>query len=222
LIIDPIGKREFTYGQLRDLSRAVGRNLQAKLRLQVGERIAIFSPNCPEYIIAVLGIAACGATISPASAGFSANELIYQLETSGSTALITHAALLDTALKAAQATNMPKERIFVIPEAPAATIPGGLTSFDALLSETGGSKLAVPRLNAKKELFALPYSSGTTGRPKGVKLSHFNIVANALQCVSIAAQGEVDVPPSHEVSVSILPFSHIYGTCSCLDHPSTQ
>lgn len=209
--IDPIKNRDYTFGQLRGLSQTFAANLQAQLQWNTGDCLAIFSPNCPEYIIAVLGGAACGATISPASAGFSLEELTYQFENCGATALITHASLLETTLKAAETCKISKQKVFVIANATSSTTPAGLTSFEAFLTKTGKSEFVAPKIAVKKDLVALPYSSGTTGRPKGVKLSHFNIVSNVLSCIVSLADGTLDNPPSDDAFISILPFSHIYG-----------
>jgi long-subunit acyl-CoA synthetase (AMP-forming) len=213
VVIDPVKKREYTFGQIRNLSQNFAGNLQSQLQFSTGQCLAIFSPNCPEYIIATLGGVACGAVISPASAGFSVEELTYQLQDSGATMLITHSSLLGTALKAAEACKISRNRIFVIDlDTSSAADLAGLASIESLLSDGGSPVWTRPKIEARSDLAALPYSSGTTGKPKGVKLSHHNLIANALQCVASLSKGTVDVPPSDEIFISVLPFSHIYGT----------
>ncbi|KIW00500.1 uncharacterized protein PV09_08020 [Verruconis gallopava] len=212
VLLDPIGKRELTFGQVRDLSRTFAYNLQTKLYLRKGECLGVFSPNCLEYVVSVLGGPAMGAYISPASVAFSVDELVYQLKNSGAKCLVTHAKVLDTALKAAKACNLPTKNLIVIQD-PSTSSPRqhGCTEFASLLTTTAGAQLVQPKFNVKADLLVLPYSSGTTGRPKGVRLSHHNVVSNLVSLVGSQNKGEVDVPPSDERMVAVLPFSHIYG-----------
>jgi 4-coumarate--CoA ligase len=212
IIIDPIKERQFTFGQLRTLTQRVAQNLHARLHWQKGDCLAIYAPNCPEYIIAMVGGIAAASTVSPASVSFGVDELTFQLQDSGAKALITHASVLDTALKAATASGIPRSNIFVIPEDPSTSDPaGGVVSFDSLLASNRSTRWVPPSINIRDDLVALPYSSGTTGRPKGVRLSHYNVVSNVFSMAIAWNDGIIDVPPSDDHFISVLPFSHVYG-----------
>lgn len=213
MIIDPIKKREFTFGQLKHLSQAFAGNLQQQLQWKKGETLAIYSPNCPEYIIALLGGFAAGAAVSPASVGFTVEELTHQLENSGAKALITHSGVLETALEAAKACRISSSKIFIIGDN---TSDG--ESIDSLMQDPGMKSFKLPDFDVKSDIVALPYSSGTTGRPKGVRLSHYNVVSNIL-CMNVALNdGKINIPSSNDKFISVLPFSHIYGKLTYLQH----
>jgi 4-coumarate--CoA ligase len=175
--------------------------------------LAIFSPNCEEYAVVVLGTIAAAGVISPASVGFGADELVYQLKDCGAKALVTHSSVLDVALKAAQACGIPKSHVILISDDDSASaLSEGVTSFGTITSAATPGPWERPRINIKEDLVALPYSSGTTGRPKGVRLSHYNLVSNVLSFWSSQNNGNIDAPGGNQRFISILPYSHIYGT----------
>lgn len=211
ILIDPIKKREYKFGQVHSLTQQFAQSLQVQLQWKKGDCLAVFSPNCPEYIITVLGTIAAAGVVSPASVGFGIDELTYQLKDCGARALVAHASVLDTALKAAQASGISKQYVFVIEDAPSTTPLPGPASFDSLLSPRVSGSFVRPHINVKEDLAVLPYSSGTTGRPKGVRLSHYNLVSNVLSIWASQSNGDPDASVSNDRFIAILPYSHIYG-----------
>jgi acyl-CoA synthetase (AMP-forming)/AMP-acid ligase II len=159
-----------------------------------GDVIALYLPNLPEYAIAFHGVSAAGAVNTTANPLYSAGELRHQLDDSGARLLVTVGPFLETAREAAEASAV--EEIFVIGE-------GDATPFAELL----GDPAEAPRVefDAAEDLAVLPYSSGTTGLPKGVMLTHRNLVANLIQTEGALASGPEDV------LIAVLPFFHIYG-----------
>lgn len=194
LIDGPTG-RIVTYADLVASVARVGSGLTAR-GFAKGDVLAILSPNLPEYAIAFLGAATVGGintTINPLS---TVDELRRYLEISHAKFLVTVPALLDVAREAATGSSV--QELFVFGDAEHAT------PFSALLEETGQPAPAVA-IDARHDVVALPFSSGTTGLSKGVMLTHYNLVAN------LAQTAPVEQLTTDEVLIGILPFYHIYG-----------
>ena len=167
----------------------------AKRGFRKGDVMALYSPNHPDYAVAILGVAAAGgasATINPL---YTAHEVAAQLQAAGAKFLLTIAPLLDRAKEAAARTGV--KEVFVI-----GSVPGVVSLEDLLDPEP-----SPPRhdCNARKDLAAIPFSSGTTGRSKGVMLTHFSVAANVRQCLAAGMVVESDRV------LATLPFFHIYG-----------
>jgi len=197
-LIDGPSGRSYSYAQMAGAIRLVAGNL-AKRGFKKGDVFAIYSPNLPEYALAFHGVALAGGVVTTASPLYTAGELAHQLKDSGAKYLLTISLFLDKAKAAAEEAGGIKE-IFTFDGAE------GSTPFMALLQP--GAEPPVVSIDPSEDLIVLPYSSGTTGLPKGVMLTHRNIVANILQ-----VEGGYDVPPLtvEDTVIGVLPFFHIYG-----------
>lgn len=192
-IIDGLTGDEWTIGALHDRIRRLAGGLQARGH-GAGTTVAIMAPNLPDYVTVFHAVGWAGGTITTINPSYTAPEVHHQLADTGATLLITVAAFLDTARAAAQNTAV--QVIVTLDPAP------GVPSLDDLF---GPPQLAQTPVNAHDHVAVLPYSSGTTGLPKGVMLTHRNLTANVDQCIAVGkiARGER--------CVSFLPFFHIYG-----------
>ena len=141
------------------------------------------------------GIAAAGCVVSPINALYTPDEIAHQLQDSGARTLVTISAFLDRATAAAEKSAV--KEIIVLDGA-----PGHLSLRDLLSSEAPSPQVEI---DPAADLVTLPYSSGTTGLPKGVMLTHRNLVANVVQCRSL-----IEVGPEDRI-LAVLPFFHIYG-----------
>ena len=200
-LIDGATGRTITYAQLPELVDRAAAAL-SRLGLGKGNVCAIFSPNTPEYAVAVLAIARLGAIVTTASPLCTADDVEKQLRDSGAKILITSPAVRDTALEAifrlkAETTGSQLEAVFSFGQM------DGATPFDDLLAQPGTPP---PVSIDPGDVVALPYSSGTTGLPKGVMLTHRNLVANVLQ-----VDGSGHLRDGEDTLICFLPFFHIYG-----------
>lgn len=193
-LIDGATGRSYTYGQLADAVHKVAASL-AQRGMQKGEVFAIYSPNLPEYAIAVLAVATLGGIVTTINPLYTVEELTFQLNDARASYLLTVPPFLDKAQQGMQQSNV--KELFVLGEAP------GATSFARLLQP--GNDVPSVKINLREDLVALPYSSGTTGLPKGVMLTHYNLVANLCQ------MGAMGLVSEQDTTIAVLPFFHIYG-----------
>ena len=202
VLVDGPSGRTLTIGQVAVGARRVATGL-ARRGLAKGDVVAIYSPNLPEYALAFHGPVMVGGVVTTANPLYTAGELRFQLNDTGAKYLVTVPPFLDRAREAAEGTSV--REIFVFGEAE------GATPFAALLANDGDMP-AVP-IDPRNDLVALPYSSGTSGRPKGVMLTHRNLVAVTSQ---VDVQAQVD---ENWRTLGILPFFHIYGQVVLMNFP---
>src|SRR2546427_1225674 len=193
-LIDGPTSRSLTYEQFEDSARRVAASL-AKRGFQKGDVFGIFSSNCPDYAISFHAVAMLGGINTTLNPLYTAAEAACQLNDSGARFLVTAPQFMDKARVAAKHANI--EELFVFGGSE------GATPFASLLEGDGD----VPRveIDPKNDLVALPYSSGTTGLPKGVMLTHYNLVANMCQMDGL------DYFSRDDTLLCVLPLFHIYG-----------
>lgn len=194
-LIDGPSGRTITYGQLDALTAALAGALAAR-GIGKGDVVATYMPNLPEYAVVFHGAVRANATNTTANPLYTSHELAHQLSDSGAKALVTIAPFLETAREAAAEVGLTD--IIVVGEG---------SGDEPTLAELLAAGAAPPELDIDpaEDLAVLPYSSGTTGLPKGVMLTHRNLVANVLQSAGALPTDEDDV------SIGCLPFFHIYG-----------
>ncbi|RAL13942.1 acyl--CoA ligase [Aspergillus homomorphus CBS 101889] len=182
--------------------------------------IGIFSVNAIDTMPLAWAVHRLSGIVSPANAGFSAAELVYQLTDSKATVLFTCLPLLSTALEAAAKVGIPRQRVFLLetPTEPGQSLPDGSSDFKTvsqLIAE--GQKLPpVAPLQweagqGRRQPAYLCYSSGTSGLPKGVMISHYNFIANILQFKQYDESSGMRIKGKPEVTSCVLPMSHVYG-----------
>ncbi|MFT4978929.1 MAG: acyl-CoA synthetase (AMP-forming)/AMP-acid ligase II [Myxococcota bacterium] len=191
-MIDGMSGRVVTYGQLAAQIQSLAGGLKAR-GVGPGVTWALMAPNLPEYAVVFHGLAYAGATVTTLNPTYGADEIAFQLKDAGASAIVTVNAFLGVARDAAAQVGI--EEIFVIGS-------GDATPIASLLGEALTEQVAV---DYSEHVVVLPYSSGTTGFPKGVMLTHRNLVANLVQTEGHLALGE------DELSYAVLPFFHIYG-----------
>jgi acyl-CoA synthetase (AMP-forming)/AMP-acid ligase II len=199
-LIDAASGRTISYAQLAESVRAVAVGL-AERSFGKGDVFAHYAPNLPEYAVAFHGVATVGGINTTVNPLYTADELAAQLRDSGARLLVTVPPLLETARAAAERAGV--EEVFVNGDA------AGATPFASLLKASGGPPEVA--IDPAEDVVALPYSSGTTGLPKGVMLTHRNLVANVCQMNALVRPGGA------ERLVAVLPFFHIYGLVAVMN-----
>lgn len=193
LIDGPTG-RTYTYRQLPELIQKLAKGLSDH-GLRQGDVFAIYAPNLPEYVLAFHAIATLGAITTMAPPLFTAAELTRQLLDSGARFLLTIPQLMTTAREVAEASGI--RTIFVIGDAE------GAVSFSSLLDGEGLE--ATAQIVPAADVAVLPYSSGTTGFPKGVMLTHRNLVG--MLCQLKASESST----ANDTMICVVPMYHLYG-----------
>src|SRR3546814_3286990 len=195
------GDRRIDYRGLREAALRLAVALRAR-GVQPGDRVALSLSNGIEAAIAWYGIWRAGAAVVPMNAQARERDFVPWLRHSGAR-LLVHAAGHGDAGQAAHIAGVPA----LVPDmaaAPGEVFPAAGTAAGTDLPMPGADMLA-----------AILYTSGTTGAPKGVALSHRNLAANAVAIIDYLALGPDDS------TVSVLPFHYAYGA-SVLDRKSTR
>lgn len=180
--------------------------------------IGIFALNTVDSMTLAYAVHRLSGIASPANAAYSASELEFQLKSSGAKALFTCMPLLETSLQAAKAAGIPNNRVYIL-EMPKEFSGNKSIPFKTVgqLIEAGGKLPELEPLNWEKGQGArqtayLCYSSGTSGLPKGVMISHQNVIANVMQIAAFEKPTRDKRPGrGSEVVLGLLPLSHIYG-----------
>lgn len=155
--------------------------------------------------VIIYGALFTGGIVSPANPGYSVDELSFQLKDNGTKAIATVKSLLPVVTSAARKIGLPLDRIILLGDERDSS--GQFKHFDQISLSSSTSKSRV-KVDPQNDLAFLVYSSGTTGLPKGVMLSHQNIVANVLMVTSSIGKS---YSWQNDKLMGILPFYHIYG-----------
>lgn len=183
-----------SYGELARRVRRLSADLVAR-GTEKGDVVALLCPNGPAFAVGLHATAAAGGVITPVNPLCSTDELAFQLRDSGAKRLLTTSAFLDRTSE--RQVSSAVEEVLVLgqeqePESPA-------------YAPVSLERWADVAIDPEKDVAVLPYSSGTTALPKGVMLTHRNLVANISQVA-----GAHSMDPDDRV-IALLPFSHIYG-----------
>jgi acyl-CoA synthetase (AMP-forming)/AMP-acid ligase II len=191
--------QRLTYAAYGEMVERAARGLVAA-GIRPGDVIAIFLPNCWEFAVAYHAATLAGAVPTTLNPTYREREVRYQLETSDAAVLISDGTLLQ-GINLAELPSL--RRVYTV------RTPGPTLSqlFDSLFAPTTIS-LPIPERDSRLTLATLPFSSGTTGLPKGVMLSHYNLVANVYQTLT---PGEHGAFSADDVMLCFLPLYHIYG-----------
>jgi acyl-CoA synthetase (AMP-forming)/AMP-acid ligase II len=196
-MVDGVSGRALTYGELDQSIRRVATGL-ARRGFRKGDVFGIYSPNLPEYAVIFNAVASLGGINTTVNPLYTAAELTNQLRDCGARFLITVPAVLDKAKEAAAAAGIGEVYVF-------GTAPGARPFAELLEAPPTPPNV---QIDPRKDVVALPYSSGTTGLPKGVMLTHYNLVANLCQCEGART---FEGFRESDITIAVLPFFHIYG-----------
>jgi 4-coumarate--CoA ligase len=201
-LVDGSTGDETTFRQLIAQIDSLAGSLAAR-GLALGDTVGILCPNIPAFATVFHGVLRAGGTATTINTLYTAREIADQLAGAGARWLFTVSPLLAQAKEGAAAAGIPDDHLVVIDGAP------GHPDLNDLLFD----RAAPPDVSfdPRTHIAVLPYSSGTTGHPKGVMLTHRNLVSNVLQCEAV-------IPVTRDDRVlAVLPFFHIYGMSVLLD-----
>jgi long-chain acyl-CoA synthetase len=198
-----------------------------------GDVVAIHLPNCLAYPIAYHGILLAGATFSPTNPLLPPDDLAFQLTDCEAAAVVTFGPVAGTL--AAVADRIPSRLTVVVAPVDDGSLGSGTVEFRAFLAGQSDTRPEVT-IDVHADLAHLAYTGGTTGRSKGVQLTHRNIVANSLQSVcwnsgsvpALDANGDVvidqigseDEFPARlgtGVAINLTPWFHAMGVIAGLN-----
>ncbi|KAF9888237.1 hypothetical protein FE257_008806 [Aspergillus nanangensis] len=230
LFQSPTSQKNYTLDHVRHRAESFGHALQSHWSWTKGQVLVVMAPNHIDVPLVTWGCHWAGGVVAPVNPGLSARELHQQLQSSRAQGIVVHAQGLETALEAARLSNLPRDRVLVLGDSDSDTKNNTNTNDDNLSSPRSkvvsieefarninellpSGRTRVPIDPARDTAF-LVYSSGTTGRPKGVMVSHRNVVAGVI--LQSLVEGE-HVHFSRDRVLASLPIYHIYGLI-CLIH----
>jgi long-chain acyl-CoA synthetase len=221
----------WNYRQLKEAADAFAGGL-AGIGVKRGDRVSLFMPNVPQYVIAFFGVLRIGAIVVQTNPLYTVRELREQYEDSGTETVVSpdifypkvKDALATSPLKRAVFTDIkeylpfPLSALYPIKkkrDGQAYKIPPGegVHWFKDLLK--GGKSAPEATINPARDVAVLQYTGGTTGTPKAAMLTHRNLVCNAMQ----TAAWIPDLRPGQERFLSVLPLFHVYGLTTAMLAP---
>lgn len=198
-LIDGNSGSSISFKELQNTIHTVACSLQGK-GYKKGDVFAIYAPNSPEYVITFQAILLTGGAVTTINPLYTANELINQLQHAKAITLFTVPELLHKVEPELKKSGIREIFTFNNADDP--------NSFEQLRQEQTGSECKPPAFDPENDIAVLPYSSGTTGLPKGVMISHRNLVAHNMQ---IEAHRDASCISQKDRMIAILPFFHIFG-----------
>ncbi|XP_063828963.1 uncharacterized protein LOC135078296 [Ostrinia nubilalis] len=210
--------RGYTYEQAFNLSNAFAANLRLKLKIRDGDTVSVMLPNVPDYPLVAMGILGAGGVISTINPIYTAHEVQRQLVLSKAKVVVTMPEILGVVKEALKIAKLDTPVIVI--KTNGDPTPEGTLCFNELSEDVHVDKSCLKDVRrTPKDIAFLPYSSGTTGMPKGVELTHRNLIANFEQMNDPHIRNYSDTTATHQDSImALLPFFHIYGASAIMFH----
>jgi len=179
-----------------------------ELGVKPGDRVGLFSPNCPEWHTADFAISGAGGVTVPVYFNESPDRLTYIVNHCEAKVLIVSGAAQWQKLQAVRSRLNAIEQIIVCHAG--ADLPSDALKYETLIATAGGVEIASYRMRAAQvlssQLASIIYTSGTTGEPKGVMLTHENFCSNVTDTCN-----DFDLQSGSDIALSFLPLAHVYG-----------
>ncbi|CAG9619560.1 long-chain-fatty-acid--CoA ligase [Sutcliffiella rhizosphaerae] len=225
-----LGKK-LTFEEVYDQSLKLANYLKT-LGVEKGDRVSIMLPNCPQAVISYYGVLFSGGIVVQTNPLYMERELEYQLNDSDSEIIITLDILYPRVSKVKALTKLkniivtgikdylpfPKNMIYPFVQKKQYGIvvkvehSGENHLFTEAIKESEAQTIDIP-IDPKEDLALLQYTGGTTGFPKGVMLTHLNLVSNTMMCVKWMYRCK----RAQEKVIGILPFFHVYGMTAVMN-----
>ena len=199
------GDTTLSYGHVDRLSGRVAASLR-DLGLRPGDKVAVQLPNLPQFLFAYFGILKAGLVMVPLNPLLTSHEVAYHLTDSDAKVLVTFEGFAEAALAGAEQAGGVASYLVSLSGAP---LPAGTQPFEALLAAEDTGLLEA---TAADDTAVLLYTSGTTGKPKGAELTHFQLYMNC------TISGGLFGVTADDVSMAVLPLFHVFGLSSVLNN----
>lgn len=226
MLVDALSGQTLTFGEFAPRVARAAERLRsvAATPFGAGSTLLIHSPNCVDFPVAFHAALALGGVVSTSNPLYTPRELAHQITDCGASHILTVGAFEQTvkdavALSGSQATVGVLGTSSSICQDEAEGEGSTFALTDA--SRTGLAQDVIEEstpFDASSCLAALPYSSGTTGLPKGVMLTHGNLVANLEQTYELVKRARPDLLGDKDVLLGLLPMFHIYGMVTILHY----
>ncbi|KAF7767894.1 hypothetical protein Agabi119p4_7137 [Agaricus bisporus var. burnettii] len=211
--------------QLRRYTFGLANALRSDYNIGKDDRVMILSPNTIDYPLVAWSIHRLGGIITCSNPQFTADELCHQLRTANVTFMIVHSTVLDVSLHAARVCGLPDDRIILLDQ-PGYAVGNLSTSKYTPMPPRGmvpdliakGSNIpccfteqTFQRGEGKHRVALLAWSSGTTGTPKAVAISHYGVIANVVQMAAQSSNSRASHYGPGDSVIGVLPFFHVAG-----------
>ena len=195
--VDATSGKSFTFKELSSFARKLG-SAMIKRGLQKGDVFAIHLPKVPDYAIVLYGVPLVGGVTTPLNPNFTEDELLHRMQLTKAKYIITTPSHADLLQRVSSRVGM--KELFVLGSAP------GCTSLSTLLEDDGSARGF--DVDPRNDVFYILYTSGTTGLPKGVMLTHRNLVTRMVAKSSMKPAAKLE--SDQEAVLVFLPFFGSY------------
>lgn len=222
--------KDITYHELYDSSKRFANYLQT-LGIKKGDRVSIMLPNCPQAVISFYGVLYAGGVVVMTNPLYTEREIAYQMNDSGAKAIVSLDILFPRISKVVKETKLenviitgikdylpfPKNLVYPMVQKKqyGMTVKvehRGINHLFTEIMKTASTEVAKTPFDFEEDLALLQYTGGTTGSPKGVMLTHKNLISNATMCDSWLYKGK----NGEETIMGIIPLFHVYGLTTVL------
>ena len=210
-LIDGVTGREYSYNEVQESVVNMASGL-VRSGMQKGDALALVSPNSVEFCTTFFSTLAMGGIMSTCNPNYTSEELAYQFKNSNSKYVATIPSLLPTVQEAASKAGC-VEKVIVLGDDGSVGEGKNMISYQSLVNDSGSKFPHYLKLDPKGDTAVILYSSGTTGYPKGVKMSHYNLSSNLTQLTYPSILGTI-----HQTAtlLAVIPFFHIGGIMTTL------
>ena len=213
--INAATKERLDFAQVKEKATHLSTALVQRYDMRPGDTVSLFSTNTIWYPVAVWATVRAGGRVNGASPAYNAEEMGHALKTANTKFLFTLPGSLAVALEAALTIGLPRTNVFLLEGSrPGFTSVGDLVQIGSQLK--AGPSWSVPKGQTNKNICGyLNFSSGTTGLPKAVMLSHHNLIA---QCHQLK-QLQLVSPGQRYRILAVMPLFHITGSVRFVHYP---